>query len=340
MRRNQLDKHNVLITTPQPLRADVLSEEALAELRRFAHVTLNEDGRNWTAQEIGEKLPGNEAMLASWDLTQIRLTSDVLAGADRLRIIAYAAGSVKPWITEAVYERGIVVAHAASRIADSVAEYTLLLALLGLRRPHDIGRGIQSGTPQTGRGLPTYDLAGKKIGLLGMGYVGQRTASLFRAVGAEVWAYDPYLPSERAAELGIRTAKLEELLAQCKVVSVHLPSTEETHHMLGARQLALIRDGAIFINTARPWVVDQEALIKELATGRFWAALDVTEPDPAPPDHPLRRMDNVFYTPHIAGPTTEARRELMGLMIGEVKRFFDGQPLQFQITLEKLAIMA
>jgi phosphoglycerate dehydrogenase-like enzyme len=247
-----MDKHNVLITTPQPLRGNVLSEEALDKLRRFAHVTLNEDGRNWAAQEIAEKLPGNEAMLASWDLTQIRLTSDVLAGADRLRIIAYAAGSVKSWITEAVYERSIVVAHAASRIADSVAEYTLLLALLGLRRPHDMGRGIQSGAPQTGRELPTYDLAGKKIGLLGMGYVGRRTASLFRAVGAEVWAYDPYLPSEHAAELGIRTAELEELLAQCKVISVHLPSTEETHHMLGARQLALIRDGAIFINTASP----------------------------------------------------------------------------------------
>lgn len=110
--------------------------------------------------------------------------------------------------------------------------------------------------------------------------------------------------------------------------------------MLGARELALIQDGAVFINSARTWPVDQDALIKELAAGRFWAALDVTDPEPAPPDHPLRNLDNVICTPHIAGPTTEARRELMGLMVDEVKRFFDGEPLRYQIAEDRLAAMA
>ena len=89
-----MDKHNVLITTPQPLRGTVLSEEALAELRRFFDVTMNEDGRDWTGPEIAERLAGVEAILASWDLAHTRLTPDVLARADKLRIIAYAAGSV------------------------------------------------------------------------------------------------------------------------------------------------------------------------------------------------------------------------------------------------------
>jgi phosphoglycerate dehydrogenase-like enzyme len=221
-----------------------------------------------------------------------------------------------------------------------VAEYTLLMALLGLRRPLDVGRQMRSGIVLRNHDVPTHDIARKKVGLLGMGYVGQRVARLFQAVGAEVWAYDPYLSPERAVELGVYKAELDELLGACKVVSVHLPSTEEAWHMLGARELALIQDGAVFINSARTWPVDQDALIKELAAGRFWAALDVTDPEPAPPDHPLRNLDNVICTPHIAGPTTEARRELMGLMVDEVKRFFDGEPLRYQIAEDRLAAMA
>jgi len=333
-----MDEYNVLITTPQPLRGEVLSEDALVRLRQFANVTMNEDGRNWAGAEIAERLPGVDALLASWG--QAELSEQVLAKADRLRVIGYAAGSVKGWVSDAVFERGIVVCHAAARIADSVAEYTLMMALLGLRRPLDVGRQMRSGIVLRNHDVPTHDIARKKVGLLGMGYVGQRTARLFRALGAEVWAYDPYLSPERAVELGVYKAELDELLGACKVVSVHLPSTEETWHMLGARELALIQDGAVFINSARTWPVDQDALIKELAAGRFWAALDVTDPEPAPPDHPLRNLDNVICTPHIAGPTTEARRELMGLMVDEVKRFFDGEPLRYQIAEDRLAVMA
>ena len=333
-----MDEYNVLITTPQPLRGEVLSEDALVRLRQFANVTMNEDGRNWAGAEISERLPGVDALLASWG--QAELSEQVLAKADRLRVIGYAAGSVKGWVSDAVFERGIVVCHAAARIADSVAEYTLLMALLGLRRPLDVGRQMRSGIVLRNHDVPTHDIARKKVGLLGMGYVGQRAAQLFQAVGAEVWAYDPYLSPERAVELGVYKAELDELLGACKVVSVHLPSTEETWHMLRARELALIQDGAVFINSARTWPVDQDALIKELAAGRFWAALDVTDPEPAPPDHPLRNLDNVICTPHIAGPTTEARRELMGLMVDEVKRFFDGEPLRYQIAEDRLAVMA
>lgn len=333
-----MDKYNVLITTPLPMRQAVLSEDALAKLRQFANVTMNEDGRNWSSAEIAERLPGVDALLASWG--QAKLSEDVLARADRLRIIGYAAGSVKGWVTDAVFKRDIVICHAAGRIAGSVAEYTLTMALLGLRRPLDIGREMKSGIVLKNHDVPTYDIAGKKVGLLGMGYVGRCTARLFQAVGTEVLAYDPFLTPEQAAELGVRKAELDELLSTCKVISVHLPSTEATWHLLGARELALIQDGAVFINSARVWPVDQDALIKELAAGRLWAALDVTDPEPAPPDHPLRNLDNVICTPHIAGPTTEARLEMMGLMADEVRRFFAGEPLGYRISLDKLAIMA
>lgn len=335
-----MNRYNVLITTPLPFRKQVLSEEALARLQGSAHVTMNEDGHNWTAAEIAERLSGMDAMLSSWDLGKVKLTPEVLARADRLRFIGYAAGSVKGWASEELFDRGILVSHVAARIADSVAEYALLLALLGLRRPHNMGRTLGTGVVQTKYDPPTYEIAGQRVGLLGLGHVGRRAARVFQAVRAEVWAYDPYMTPERAQELGVRKAGLDELLSGCRVVSSHLPATPKTRCMLGAREFALMREGAVFVNTARAWSVDQDAMIEALKTGRIFAALDVAEPDPLPADHPLRQMDNVFYSPHISGPTTDALYQLMGLMIDEAERCFRGEPLKYQVTKAMLATMA
>lgn len=334
-----MTKVNALITVPQPLRDLILTPEALARLQGFAHVTMNEDGRDWKAEEIAVRLPGVDVLITGWGIA--RLTADVLARADRLRLIAHSAGSVKGFVTDAVFDKGIALTHAAPRIADSVAEYTLLAALMGLRRLHELDRRMRSGEPwPKTRTMPHYEIRGKKVGLLGMGYVGRRTAQLFQAVGAEVWAYDPYLSPERAVELGVRKAGLHELLRACQIISIHLPVTDETHHLLGAEELCLIGDGAVFINSARAWTVDQEAMIKELSTGRFWAALDVFDPEPLPAVHPLRTMENVLLTPHVAGLTRDSYQDLMAWVIEETERFFRGEPLQYPITREMLATMA
>ena len=124
--------------------------------------------------------------------------------------------------------------------------------------------------------------------------MGHRAAHLFRAVGAEVWVYDPYFPAERAAALGVRKADLDTMRSTCPVIPLHLPVTDETHHLLGARELALIQDHAVLVDTARSWVIDQDALLADIPR-RFWMALDVFERAPAA-DHALRRLDNVLLT--------------------------------------------
>lgn len=335
-----MSRIHVLVTIPRPLRDTVLNQATLAELATYADISLNEDGRNWAGPELAARLPRVDAILASWGLAT--LTPEVLAQADRLKLIAYAAGSVKGFVTDAVYDRGIRVTHAAGRIADSVADVTLLLAMMGLRKPQDFDRRLKAGEPwPEKREVDTYEIRGKRVGLLGLGYVGRRSSALFQAVGAEVWGYDPYLPEAEAAAQGIRLVGLDELLQACKVISVHLPSTDETHHMLGARELALIQDGALFINTARASVVDQDALLQELQTGRFWAALDVFDPEPLPVDSPLRRLDNVLLTPHIAGLTRDSHFGMGSEMVAEIRRLFvDQVPLRYEITRERLAQMA
>jgi len=332
-------EHRILVSIPEPLRSRLLTAETLAKLHTLAHLTLNEEGRNWSAEELARHLPGHDVLLASWGLA--RLTPEVLQGADRLRLVAYAAGSVKGFATDALFERGIIITHAAARIADSVAEMALLLALVGLRRVHEFDRRMKSGElwPKDLE-AKTFEIRGKRVGLLGMGYVGQRTARLFQAVGAEVWCYDPYLSPSVASALGVRQATLDELLSQCPIVSVHLPITEETHHLIGARELALLQDGALFINTARAWVVDGEALLCELETGRIWAALDVFDEEPLPLDSPLRRLENVLLTPHVAGQTVDSYQGLGECMAREIERFFHGQPLQYSVSREALARMA
>ena len=334
-----MQKINVLMTVPCPLRNLILTDEALARLQSFANVTMNEDGRDWTGADLAAKLPGTDAVITGWGVA--RLTPEVLAYADRLRLIAHSAGSVKGFITDAVFDKGIAVTHAASRIADSVAEFSLLLAMIGLRRPHEYDRRMKSGEQwPPSRGEPLYEIAGKKVGLLGMGYVGRKAARLFQAVGADVWAFDPYLSAEDAEKLGVHKAELHEILRTCPIISDHLPVTDETHHMLGARELALIQDGAIFVNTARSWTVDEAALVRELSTGRFWAALDVFDKEPLPVDHPLRKLDNVLLTPHNAGITRDSLAGLMATMIDETERFFKGEPLKYQVTRDMLARMA
>ena len=330
---------SILVSVPEPLRGEILTAETHSHLERLGRVTYNDDGRNWSAAELAERLPGVDVLLASWGLPSLDET--VLADADRLRLVAYAAGSVKGWATDALFDRGIAVTHAARRIADSVAEFSLMAAMLGLRQAAELDRQLRAGiawpkeTPQ-----PTHEIRGCAVGLLGMGYVGQQAAALFRAVGADVWAYDPYLPHERAQELGVRLSPLDELLQTCRVISVHLPVTDETHHLLGARELALIQDGAVLVNTARAWVMDQGALLAELRTGRFWAALDVFDPEPLPGDHPLRSLENVLLTPHVAGRTVESYTGLMATMADEIARFLHSEPLCHQVTREMLATMA
>jgi phosphoglycerate dehydrogenase-like enzyme len=335
-----MENPHVLVTIPQPLRDSILSPDSLAELASFARVSLNDDGRNWSGAELAAHLPGVAALLGSWGMPV--LTPQVLATADRLKLIAYAAGSVKYFVTEAVYERGIRVTHAAARIAESVADMTLLLAMMGLRRPQDFDRHMKAGEawPEK-RDVPTYEIRGKTVGLLGLGYVGRRAAALFQAVGATVWTYDPYLSRADADALGVRQVALDDLLRGCDVISVHLPITDETHHLLGARELGLIREGAVFINTSRAWVVDQDALLRALQQGRFWAALDVFDPEPLPVDSPLRSLDNVLLTPHIAGLTRDAHLGMGEEMVGEIRRLLIEQaPLRYEITRERLAQMA
>jgi phosphoglycerate dehydrogenase-like enzyme len=160
-------------------------------------------------------------------------------------------------------------------------------------------------------------------------------------MGANVTVYDPYLTDAEASELGAeKTTSLDDLLTSSRIVSLHAPSTPETHHMIGKRELSLMKDGSLLINTGRSWTVDGDALIAELKTNRIQAALDVFDEEPLPADSEYRKLDSAIITPHLGAATTQCRFRLGNITVDEVQRFCEGKPLQYGITRRMLATMA
>ncbi len=330
-----------VLVVPRPSLFHLLFQpEAIVALESLLDVTYNAEERDWNSAELASRIAGYEAVITGWGTPVF--TDEVLAQAGQLRLVAHSAGSIKAMLPPAVFAQGIAVTHAAGAIAPAVADMTLLLIMLMLRQAHKHDRLLKAGEPWSGARSPEIgrEITGQRVGVIGAGYTGRCTIKLLRGVEAEVWVYDPYLKPEQAQALGVRQVGLDELLSECPIVTLQAPPTRETHHMIGARELALLCDGAILINTARSWLVDQEALLAELRTGRIQAALDVFDEEPLPIDSPFRQLDNVFITPHIAGASIQARRRQGQVIVEELQRFFAGEPLRYRVTADMLETMA
>lgn len=329
----------VAVLIPSARQSQVLPPTALEHLRAFADVREGGGDTGAIASALPSLLAEADACLTGWGTPP--LTDEVLASATRLRLIAHTAGSVKRLIPRSVFDRGIAVSHAASIIADAVAEFTVLAMLLGLRRVHEMDRALRAGASWRDAAFAEpRELAARTVGLVGAGYVGRRVARLVRAFGPRVLVYDPYVRPAEAAGLGVEPVALDALFELSEIVSIHAPVTPETRHLVGARQLERLRDGALFINCARSWVVDQAALLDQLRTGRIWAALDVFDAEPLPTDSPFRELPNVLLTPHQAGHTVDTYLQQGVAMVEEIERFFSGRELQYRIAKDIFAIMA
>ena len=156
----------------------------------------------------------------------------------------------------------------------------------------------------------------------------------------QVLLYDPYVTPLASRDLGASKVGLSELVSRSDVVSLHAPLLTDTRHMIGARELALMRDGATLINTARGGLVDQAALVSELERGRLFAILDTTEPEVLPDDSPLYTLPNVFLTPHIAGSLGNETQRLADYIVAEIERFAKGAALKHLVKREHLAHLA
>jgi phosphoglycerate dehydrogenase-like enzyme len=281
-----------------------------------------------------------ELLITGWGCA--RLTEDVLAAAPRLRAIVHTAGTVRHHVTEACWERGIVVSSAAAANAVPVAEYAVAMILLAGKRVLDIARRFRAERVQHDWNALHPDAGNYRttVGLLGASLVGRRVANLLRPFDLEVLLHDPYVADDDVRALGAEPVGLDELFARSGVVSLHAPLLPETTGMVDARLLGLMRDDATLLNTARGGLVDAAALEREVLSGRLRAVLDVTNPEPLPADSPLWDCDGVVLTPHIAGSKGNELRRLADAAAAEVQRWAAGRPFAHPVRRDLLPLSA
>ncbi|MCF7838107.1 MAG: hydroxyacid dehydrogenase [Candidatus Marinimicrobia bacterium] len=278
-----------------------------------------------------------DLLFGSWGMP--RLTAELLAGAPRLEAVFYAAGSVRGWVTEALWQRGIPVCSAWGANAVPVAEYTVAMVTLALKQALPQARAMRRE-----RSNRRHEMTGayqSTVGLVSMGMIAQLVRERLRAYDLQVVAYDPYLTPAQARALGITLLPLDDVFARSDVVSIHTPWLKETENLVGARQFARLKTGATLINTARGAVLNEPELCAALAARPdVYAVLDVTWPEPPRPDSPLYELPNVWLTPHIAGSAGNELARMGAYMVDECERLLSGQPLCWRLTQEQAAIMA
>ena len=283
-------------------------------------------------------LSGVEIILSGWGGP--RMDGAFLDAVPRLEAVFYAAGSIRGIVTDAFWQRSIVISSAWAANAIPVAEFTYAQIILALKQAWRVSREMhqQRLAPRHDGIRGVYDA---QVGLVGLGMIGRLVVERLKTLHVDVWAYDPSLTEEKAAELGVRKAGLDELFSSCEVVSLHAPNLESTRGMITGAHLRLLQPGAAFINTARGAVVREAEMIEVLQQRPdLFAFLDVTDPEPPEAGSPLYTMPNVVLTPHLAGSVGHECWRMGDYMLDEVRRYLQRHPLQWQVTPEMFRTMA
>lgn len=279
-----------------------------------------------------------EIIVTSWGTAA--LDAEIMAHAKQLKLLTHAAGSVKPVLSDAVWNAGVRVTSAAAAIAYGVAEFNLGLILTASKRAFWAANGARKGlwSEPLGDFGGAFEIYQQNIGIIGSGHVGRHLIHLLKNFSCHLFLYDPYCSIEQATKLAVtKVETLEELFSQCMIISLNAPSTEETKGMLRGKHFALLKDGALFINTARNALINEPEFIEELKKERFVACLDVTDPiEPCSLDHPYRHLPNVMLTPHEAGVINQNKLRLGTFVANEIEAFVTGKPLYFEVTQENL----
>lgn len=231
--------------------------------------------------------------------------------APKLKLVQLLSAGYDRCDIEAARRAGVPICNNGGANSTAVAEHAILLMLAVSRRLVWQHANVSAGRWRGNNvdDVKLYELKGKTVGIVGLGTIGKKTAKLAKAFGVNVQYYDvARLTEGQADELGVRFALLEELLRTSDIVSLHVPLSKATRHMIGAEQLKLMKPSAYLINTCRGPVVDEKALIEALGNGTIAAAgLDVFDQEPPPPNNPLFSLPNVVLTAHLAGPTWDTQ---------------------------------
>ncbi|PUA32533.1 MAG: hypothetical protein B7O98_07745 [Zestosphaera tikiterensis] len=308
---------------PNKAAFDVLSKEGID----YTYFDGNQPDIEWLAKNLKE---AEVVVVPPWQF----FTAEHFNLAPKLKLLFVGGSGLDKIDLNEASKRGVCVANAPDAIAKAVAEHALALTLAVLRNVVRGDRIVRSGGwgSDTQRLLLATSIAGKRVGIIGLGRVGAEVAKLFKALNAEVVYWSRARKTEVEHALDIKYVTLDELLTSSDVIIVSIALTNETKGLISHREFSLMKPGAIVINVSRGAVIDEEALIKALSEGRVRAGLDVYVKEPLPKDSELTRFDNVVLTPHIAGFTLEALRDTAIFVATEIVNFLTRKSLPYTVV--------
>jgi len=333
--------------TSAPTVVAVVSEELFAEFfsvedaERLRALAARLGGGLVRVDRLADaELADARIVVTSWGVGPF--DAAVLASLPKLELVAHTGATIKAFATDELFDRGILVTQAGAGMARPVAEVSLTFTLALLHRVPEMHNALRAGDgwyDADAVGVQR-EILGTPIAVIGASRTGRAYLELIRALGAEPLLVDPTIDAEAAAELGAELLPLDEAVQRAQIVAVHAPTLPETHHLIGRRELALMRDGAGLVNTARSWLVDEGALIDELRQGRISAAIDVFDEEPFAADSPFRALPGVLVTPHRAAGTSQGRLRQGRIVVDEIEAFADGRVLAHAVDRDQLSSMA
>lgn len=322
---------NVYVTRKVP-------EQALEILRSVSSV------RVWDREDVP---PPREVILRElaqaegvFSLLTDRIDAEVMTAAPRLKVISNFAVGFDNVDIPAATKRGIVVTHTPDVLTETVADFTVCLMLAAARRLVEADRYTRDGRWKTWEPLllAGQDIHHATLGLIGLGRIGAAVARRAQGFGMRVLYYDVVRREDLERSLSITYQSLDDVLRDSDVISVHVPLSEQTRHLISRAQFALMKNTAVFVNTSRGPVVDQRALAEALASRRIFAAgIDVFEQEPVPPDDPLLKLDNVIVVPHIASASIPTRIRMATLAAENLVAVLQGKRPPNPVNPEVLA---
>lgn len=277
-------------------------------------------------EALAAKLAASEAALT---MVVDHLSAEMFAGAPNLRIVANMAVGYDNLNPAEAAKHGVAVTNTPGVLAETTADMAWALLMAGARHVVASDRDTRAGgwTTWSPSAFLGQDVFGATLGIVGLGEIGAAMARRARGFSMRILYASRTRKPELEAELGLSFVPLDDLLREADFVSLHTPLTSETRRFIGARELALMKPSALLVNTARGGVVDQDALVDALRAGTIGgAALDVTDPEPLPLDHPLYGFDNVVITPHIASASLATRARMAEMAAANIIEVLAGRP--------------
>jgi len=287
-----------IVAMPFRHQASLVCDEAREMLREAGfELVCNQKGARLPREEQKAMIENAFAVIAGTE----SYDADMLSVCKNLKVIIRFGVGTDNFDLAALREMGVQVGVITNH--NAVAEFALTLILAALKNLPRYDTAVREGKWTR---FPMRELSGKTVGIVGFGRIGRRLAELLSGFGVELLAYDPYMNAEAAAERKVTPVTLDELLERADVVSLHLPATKETHHMINAESIAKMKDGAYIVNTARGALVDEAALYDALASGKLsGAGQDVYESEPVTEGNPLFTLSNNVLAPHVSASTFE-----------------------------------